>query len=70
MGECVMELLGMVMDFFIAFVFLTIVIACGWGSILFVMDEQADWEARRDYDAMKHEIEKGKKNDSSRERNT
>ena len=70
MGECVMELLGMVMEFFIAFVFLTIVIACGWGSILFVMDQQADWEARRDYRAMKDEIEKGKKNDSSRERNT
>jgi hypothetical protein len=34
------------------------------------MDEQADWEARRDYKAMKDEIEKGKKNDSSRERIT
>ena len=65
-----MEILGMAMDFFIAFVFLTIVIVCGYGSILFVMDEQAEWESRRDYDAMKEELEKGKKNDTSRKNDT
>mgnify|MGYP006153036945 CR=1 FL=1 len=65
-----MEILGMAMDFFIAFVFLTIVIVCGYGSILFVMDEQAEWESRRDYDAMKEEIEEGKKNDTSRKNDT
>tara|TARA_B110000211_G_scaffold189050_1_gene215146 strand:+ start:431 stop:643 length:213 start_codon:yes stop_codon:yes gene_type:complete len=70
MGECIMEILGMAMDFFIAFVFLTIVIVCGYGSILFVMDEQAEWESRRDYDAMKEELEKGKKNDTSRKNDT
>ena len=65
-----MEILGMAMDFFIAFVFLTIVIVCGYGSILFVMDEQAEWESRRDYNAMKEEIEEGKKNDTSRKNDT
>ena len=70
MGECVMEILSMAMDFFIAFVFISIALAVGWGSILFVMDEQAEWESRRDYDAMKEEIEEGKKNDTSRKNDT
>ena len=70
MGECVMEILGMAMDFFIAFVFISIALAVGWGSILFVMDEQAEWESRRDYNAMKEEIEEGKKNDTSRKNDT
>ena len=61
-----MEILSMAMDFFIGFVFLTIVIACGWGSVLFVMDEQADWEARRDYEEMQKSIKNGKENESSR----
>ena len=65
-----LEALNVIMEFIASFLFLSVVVAFGYGSYLFAKDEQADWEARRDYDAMKHEIEKGKKNDSSRERNT
>ena len=37
-----MEILGMAMDFFIAFIFISVAIAFGWGSILFALDEQAE----------------------------
>ena len=42
-----MEILIMAMEFFIGFVFLTVTVACCWGGILFVMDEQADYEERQ-----------------------
>jgi len=59
-----MEILIMAMEFFIGFVFLTVTVACCWGGILFVMDEQADYEERQ------KSIKNGKENDTSRERNT
>ena len=59
-----------VLDFILGLGVIIVFVAVSWGIILQTRDEQYEWEARRDYDKMKDEIEKGKKNDSSRERNT
>ena len=58
-----METLGIIVLWVVALVL-------GYGSILTVLDKQAEWEARRDYDAMKEEYEKGEQNDASTERDT
>ena len=63
MGECIMETLGII-------VVIVVALVLGYGSILIVLDKQAEWEARRDYDAMKEEYEKGEQNDASTERDT
>jgi|TARA_B110000908_G_scaffold81704_1_gene97898 uncharacterized membrane protein len=63
MGECIMETLGII-------VVMVVALVLGYGSILIVLDKQAEWEARRDYDAMKEEYEKGEQNDASTERDT
>jgi len=63
-----MEILSMAMDISIAFVVLGIALACSWGSILFVLDEQTEWEAKRDYEEMNKSIKEGEKNDTSRDK--
>ena len=63
MGECIMETLGII-------VVMVVALVLGYGSILIVLDKQAEWESRRDYNAMKEEIEEGKKNDTSRKNDT
>jgi|TARA_R110000765_G_scaffold407598_1_gene505009 hypothetical protein len=63
MGECIMETLGII-------VVMVVALVLGYGSILIVLDKQAEWEARRDYAAMKEEYEKGEQNDASTERDT
>jgi len=60
MGECIMaEVLDFILGLGVIIVFVTV----SWGIILQTRDEQYEWEARRDYDKMKKEVEK---NDSSR----
>tara|TARA_R110002153_G_scaffold30845_3_gene94403 strand:+ start:914 stop:1090 length:177 start_codon:yes stop_codon:yes gene_type:complete len=58
-----METLGII-------VVMVVALVLGYGSILIVLDKQAEWEARRDYAAMKEEYEKGEQNDASTERDT
>jgi hypothetical protein len=59
MGECIMaEVLDFILGLGVIIVFVTV----SWGIILQTRDEQYEWEARRDYDKMKKEVEK---NDSS-----
>jgi hypothetical protein len=52
-----------VLDFILGLGFIIVFVAVSWGIILQTRDEQYEWEARRDYDKMKKEVEK---NDSSR----
>ena len=52
------EVLGFILGLGVIIVF----VAVSWGIILQTRDEQYEWEARRDYDKMKKEVEK---NDSS-----
>jgi hypothetical protein len=59
MGECIM---AEVLDFILGLGFIIVFVAVSWGIILQTRDEQCEWEARRDYDKMKKEVEK---NDSS-----
>ena len=64
MGERVMEVLNIFMEFFVSFIFLTMFVAVSWGAILTFRDKQAEWEDRKEYNAMKKSIEKNrKKND-------
>jgi hypothetical protein len=60
MGECIM---AEVLDFILGLGVIIVFVAVSWGIILQTRDEQYEWEARRDYDKMKKEVEK---NDSSR----
>ena len=54
------------LDFLFGLVFITIFITISWGSILYVRDEQALWEDRRDYNKMNKSIHEVEKNDSSK----
>ena len=63
-----MEVLWNIVDFIAAVLFIVLFVGISWGAILRYRDKQAAWEARRDYEAMKQSIEKGKKNDTARNR--
>ena len=52
-----------VLDFIFGLGFIIVFVIVSWGMILHTRDEQFEWEARRDYNKMKKEVEK---NDSSR----
>jgi len=52
-----------VLDFILAVGFIVVFVLFSWGIILQNRDEQELWEARKDYNKMKREVEK---NDSSR----
>ena len=52
-----------VLDFILGLGFIIVFVLVSWGMILHTRDEQFEWEARRDYNKMKKEVEK---NDSSR----
>lgn len=52
-----------VLDFILGLGFIIVFVIVSWGMILHTRDEQFEWEARRDYNKMKKEVEK---NDSSR----
>lgn len=60
-----MEVFWNIIDFIAAVLFIVLFIGISWGAILRYRDKQAAWEARRDYEAMKQNIEKGKKNDTA-----
>jgi len=51
-----------VLDFILGLGVIIVFVTVSWGIILQTRDEQYEWEARRDYDKMKKEVEK---NDSS-----
>jgi hypothetical protein len=38
-----LEALDVIMEFIVSFLFLSVVVAFGYGSYLFAKDEQADW---------------------------
>jgi hypothetical protein len=46
--------------------FISIVLVLLWGAVLTVRDKQAEWQDREEYNAMKKNIEKGKKDDTRR----
>lgn len=52
-----------VIDFVLAVGFILVFVLVSWGIILQTRDEQTLWEARKNYDKMREEVEK---NDSSR----
>ena len=52
-----------VLDFILGVGFIIAFVLFSWGIILQTRDEQDEYEARRDYNKMKREVEK---NDSSR----
>jgi hydrogenase maturation factor len=52
-----------VLDFILGIGFIIVFVLVSWGIMIQTMDEQCEYEARRDYDKMKKEVEK---NDSSR----
>jgi len=52
-----------VLDFILGLGFIIVFVLFSWGIILQNRDEQELWEARKDYNKMKREVEK---NDSSR----
>jgi hydrogenase maturation factor len=52
-----------VLDFILGIGFIIVFVLVSWGIMIQTMDEQCEYEARRDYDKMKREVEK---NDSSR----
>ena len=52
-----------VLDFILGLGFVIVFVVVSWGIIIHTRDEQYEYEARRDYDKMKKEVEK---NDSSR----
>ena len=68
MGECVVEVFWDIVDFIAAVLFIVLFVGTFWGAALRYRDKQAAWEARRDYEAMRKSIEKGKKDDTSRNR--
>jgi len=47
-----------VIDFVLAVVFVLVFVLVSWGIILQTRDEQILWEARKNYDKMKKEVEK------------
>ena len=56
-----MDILYMILEAAAGLVILTIFFAVSWGIILHYKDEQAEWEANRDYKRMQKSIEDGKK---------
>jgi hypothetical protein len=55
MGECIM---AEVLDFILGIGFIIVFVLVSWGIMIQTMDEQCEYEARRDYDKMKREVEK------------
>ena len=55
-----------VFDFSMAIFFITAFVVVAWGMILFHMDEQAEWDARRNYEKMNDNLKEADRNDSSR----
>ena len=65
MGECVVENLLLIVDYIGAGIALIIIMVFVYLMYLQYRGEQAEWEARRDHEAMQKSIKEGKKEDDS-----
>ena len=65
MGECVVENLLLIVDYIGAGIALIIIMVVVYLMYLQYRGEQAEWEARRDHEAMQKSIKEGKKEDDS-----
>ena len=63
-----MEVFWTIIDFITAVLFIVLFVGISWGAILRYKDKQAEWQDRKEYNAMKKNIEKGRKNDAARNR--
>ncbi len=63
-----MEVFWNIIDFITAVLFIVLFVGISWGAILRYKDKQAEWQDRKEYNAMKKNIEKGRKNDTARNR--
>tara|TARA_B110000037_G_scaffold201592_1_gene243065 strand:+ start:224 stop:421 length:198 start_codon:yes stop_codon:yes gene_type:complete len=62
------EVFWNIIDFITAVLFIVLFVGISWGAILRYKDKQAEWQDRKEYNAMKKNIEKGRKNDTARNR--
>ena len=65
MGECVVENLLLIVDYIGAGIALIIIMVFVYLMYLQYRGEQAEWEARRDHEAMQKSIKEGNKEDDS-----
>jgi hypothetical protein len=65
MGECVVENLLLIVDYIGAGIALIIIMVVVYLMYLQYRGEQAEWEARRDHEAMQKSIKEGKKEDDT-----
>jgi hypothetical protein len=65
MGECVVENLLLIVDYIGAGIALIIIMVVVYLMYLQYRGEQAEWEARRDHEAMQKSIKEGNKEDDS-----
>ena len=65
MGECVVENLLLIVDYIGAGIALIIIMVVVYLMYLQYRGKQAEWEARRDHEAMQKSIKEGKKEDDS-----
>jgi hypothetical protein len=65
MGECVVENLLLIVDYIGAGIALIIILVVVYLMYLQYRGEQAEWEARRDHEAMQKSIKEGNKEDDS-----
>jgi len=65
MGERVVENLLLIVDYIGACIALIIIMVVVYQMYLQYRGEQAEWEARRDHEAMQKSIKEGKKEDDS-----
>ena len=65
MGECVVEDLSLVVDYIGGGIALVIIMAVVYLMYIQYRGEQAEWEARRDHQAMQKSIKEGNKEDDT-----
>ena len=56
-----MEVFWNIVDFIAAVLFIVLFVGTLWGAVMRYRDKQAEWEARRDHQAMQKSIKKGNK---------
>ena len=60
-----MEVFWDIVDFIAAVLFIVLFVGTFWGAALRYRDKQAEWEARRDHQAMQKSIKEGNKEDDT-----
>lgn len=63
-----MEAFWNIVDFIAAVLFIVLFVGTFWGAVMRYRDKQAEWQDRKEYEAMKKNIEKGRKDDTARNR--